>query len=76
MMGAESLKEIIDARQSHKKDKYLLQETVYPESWTHKGACFRVFDAFGAIIPCWWDDQTHIYTLMTAEERQITGLQV
>ena len=30
VMGAESLKEIIDARQSHKKDKYLLQETVYP----------------------------------------------
>lgn len=68
VMGAESLKEIIDARQSHKKDKYLLQETVYPAMLYGKRAWFRVFYAFGAVFPCWWDDQTHIYTLMNAEE--------
>jgi len=69
VMGAESLKEIIDARQSHKKDKYLLQETVYPSMLYGKRAWFRVFYAFGEIIPCWWDDQTHIYTVMNAAEK-------
>jgi hypothetical protein len=69
VMGAESLKEIIDARQAHKKDKYLLQETVYPATLFGKRAWFRVFYAFGKIIPCWWDDQTHIYTLMDTVEQ-------
>jgi len=68
VMGAESLKEIIDARQAHKKDKYLLQETVYPAMLYGRRAWFRVFYAFGAIIPCWWDDQTHLYTLLNAEQ--------
>ncbi|RPI05550.1 MAG: hypothetical protein EHM64_06095 [Ignavibacteriae bacterium] len=72
VMGAETLKEIIDARQFHKNDKYLLQETIKPIAFTGRRAWFRVFYAFGDIIPCWWDDVTHIYSPLSEEdERQL-----
>ncbi|MGD1044763.1 MAG: hypothetical protein ABR936_05470 [Bacteroidota bacterium] len=72
VMGAETLKEIIEARQSHKNDKYLLQETIKPIECAGRRAWFRVFYAFGDIIPSWWDDVTHIYSLLSEdEERQL-----
>ena len=70
VMGAETLKEIIEARQSHKNDKYLLQETIKPIECTGRRAWFRVFYAFGDIIPSWWDDVTHIYSLLDKDEEQ------
>jgi hypothetical protein len=72
VMGAETLKEIIEARQSHKNDKYLLQETIKPIECAGRRAWLRVFYAFGDIIPSWWDDVTHIYSLLSEdEERQL-----
>jgi hypothetical protein len=74
VMGAETLKEVIDARQMNKNDKYLLQETIVPLECGGKRAWFRVFFAFGEIIPCWWDDRTHIYTALTAEDECLFSL--
>jgi len=72
VMGAETLKEIIEARQFHKNDKYLMQETIRPIEFTGRRAWFRVFYAFGDIVPSWWDDVTHIYSLLSMdEERQL-----
>ena len=72
VMGAETLKEIIEARKYHKNDKYLLQETIKPIVCSGRRAWFRVFYAFGDIIPSWWDDVTHIYSLLSEdEERQL-----
>jgi len=70
VMGAESLKEIIEARQSHKNDKYLLQETIKPILFEGRRAWFRVFYAFGDIIPVWWDDVTHVYSLLKEDAEQ------
>lgn len=61
VLGAESLKEVLHSRQHHKNDSYLLQETIQPEILGGNTAWFRVFYAFGKIIPCWWDHTTHIY---------------
>ncbi|MGD0037994.1 MAG: hypothetical protein ABSC53_11975 [Bacteroidota bacterium] len=72
VMGAETLKEIIEARQFHKNDKYLMQETIKPIECTGRRAWFRVFYAFGDIVPSLWDDVTHIYSLLSLdEERQL-----
>jgi hypothetical protein len=72
VMGAETLKEIIEARQYHKNDKYLLQETIKPIECAGRRAWFRVFYSFGDVIPSWWDDITHIYSLLSMdEERQL-----
>jgi glutathione synthase/RimK-type ligase-like ATP-grasp enzyme len=74
VVGAETLKEVIEARQYHKNDKYLLQETITPTILAGRRAWFRVFYAFGTIIPSWWDDITHIYSLLNEEEELQLGL--
>jgi hypothetical protein len=68
--GAESLKEVLDERVTNTHDKYILQEKIYPFFFDGKRAWFRSFWAFGAAIPVWWDDQTHIYTEFTSEEME------
>ena len=75
VMGAETLKEIIDARQAHKNDKYLLQETIRPVSCAGQRAWFRVFYAFGDIIPVWWDDTTHVYSLVAEGEDRLVDME-
>lgn len=72
--GAETLKDVIDARRHHRNDKYLIQETVKPAYLGDFRAWFRVFYAFGRIIPCWWDDQTHTYEVIVPEDEQAFGL--
>lgn len=75
VIGAETLKEVIDARQFHKNDKYLLQETITPALLAGHRAWFRVFYAFGEIIPSWWDDVTHIYSLISEGEARELDLE-
>jgi hypothetical protein len=74
ILGAESLKEIIESRQHHKGDKYLLQETVVPATLQSMTAWFRVFYLFGETILCWWDTDTHIYRRVTTHEEYLYGL--
>jgi hypothetical protein len=63
--GAETLKDVLEERILHSNDKYLLQEKIYPDTLNGKRAWFRCFWSFGKVIPVWWDDQTHLYSLMT-----------
>lgn len=65
--GAESLKEILDQRVSYNNDKYLIQEKIYPGMIDGKRAWFRSFWVFGKVIVVFWDDQTHIYDLISDE---------
>ena len=74
VLGAETLKDIIETRQHHKNDKYLLQEAVKPGYLSENRGWFRVFYAFGSIIPCWWDDKTHLYEEITIEDEKSFGL--
>lgn len=74
VMGAESLKDIIAARQHHRNDKYLLQKFITPTLLGGRRAWFRIFYAFGETILCWWDDVTHVYEEVSADEEQRFGL--
>lgn len=75
VLGAETLKDVLDARLHHRNDKYLLQETVRPTFFSERRAWFRVLYAFGEIIPCWWDDQTHLYDTITKEDERALSLE-
>jgi len=75
VLGAESLKDVIETRQHHKNDKYLLQEKVVPVELAHRRGWFRVFYAFGLVLPCWWNDQTHVYEELTPKDEEAFGLQ-
>lgn len=70
VLGAESLKEIIESRKHHTNDTYLLQETVHPMNLNGRKAWFRAFYAFGTIILCWWDHETHLYHEVTEREEK------
>ncbi len=75
VLGAETLKEILDTRLHHKNDTYLLQETVQPVELDGTIAWFRAFYAFGITILCWWDHRTHIYRELTKHEEKKFKLQ-
>jgi len=66
--GAETLHDVLYERKVNFEDKYLLQEKIYPVYLEGKRAWFRVFYAFGKIIPVWWDDLTHHYQIVYSEE--------
>jgi hypothetical protein len=70
ILNVNTLEEILMARQEHKNDKYLVQETTLPKDLDGKRAWFRVYFAFGETIPCWWDDKTHRYTELTPDEEK------
>lgn len=70
VVGAETLKEIIESRKYHKNDIYLLQETIDPVIFDSKKAWFRVFYAFGATLPCWWNNESHIYHTLTEHDEK------
>lgn len=63
--GAETLSEVFEERVTNSDDKYLLQEKVFPRIIKNRRAWFRVFWAFDEAIPVWWDDQTHLYEVLT-----------
>lgn len=69
VMGAENLMDVIVARKEFHQDKYLLQRKVAPKILGTRRAWFRCFYVCGNVISCWWDDQTHIYEVITPEER-------
>jgi hypothetical protein len=68
ILNATSMQEVMKARQEHKNDKYLIQETIIPKNFDGKRAWFRVYFAFDEIILCWWDDITHRYTELSPDE--------
>lgn len=73
--GAETLREVIDTRQHHKDDKYLLQKRIEPRILDGRRAWFRPFYVFGKVFICWWDDLTHIYFEASREEIKRHDLQ-
>ena len=66
--GAETLKEVLFARIKHSDDKYLIQENIQPIMLDGKRSWFRCYWAFSKPICVWWDDQTHIYSLLNKNE--------
>ena len=74
VIGAESLKEVLEERLTNSDDKYILQQKIYPSIIGDKRAWFRSFWAFGRPIPVWWNDLTHIYEELNKEEIKILKL--
>jgi hypothetical protein len=70
ILDAKTIEDVMLTRQQHRDDKYLLQKMIIPKDLNSRRAWFRVYYAFGETILCWWDDITHIYTPVTAEEEQ------
>jgi hypothetical protein len=65
---ARTIDDIKRARQEYSDDRYLIQEKIQPVVIDSRRAWFRVFYAFGEILPCWWDDQTKISDVLSSFE--------
>ncbi len=69
--GAETLSDILKARMSQNRQKYLVQKKIEPVMLREKRAWFRAYFVLGETYLVWWDDLTHIYQLLeAAEERE------
>jgi hypothetical protein len=75
VLNAETPRDVMESRQLHKNDKYLLQQFIVPKNLDGRRGWFRVYSAFGEIIPCWWDDLTHRYSELSAEDEKRFGLE-
>ncbi len=74
VLEATSVEQVSQVRQAFPMEKILLQVQVTPQMLDSRPAWFRVLVCAGAIYPCWWHPQTHVYTRVTAEERARFGL--
>ncbi len=61
-----TIEQIQSERIKSHHEQYMVQEKIYPKTIEGKRAWFRVFWAFGKVIPTFWDDYTHVYNLVTA----------
>lgn len=66
--GAETLQDVLQARQKYKTDKYLLQEKVKPIEKDGYRFWFRCFYSCGLVTCCWWNDLTHEYQILTPDQ--------
>ena len=69
ILEASSWEQVETARKQFPTEKYLLQAHVRTCQLDGRQAWFRILVCQGAIYPCWWDQKTHIYTRVTAEEK-------
>jgi hypothetical protein len=74
ILEATSWEQVLEARQQYPHEKYLLQAHVTTRVLDGRPAWFRVIYCDGAIYPCWWDQHTHVYARVTAEEKARLGL--
>ena len=70
VVGAETLADILKARQNQYDQKFLLQEKIEPAVLDDSRAWFRVYYLPGRTFLTWWNDITHIYRLVTFREEQ------
>ena len=74
ILEATSWQKVLEARRQFPNEKYLLQAHVTARSLDGRPAWFRVLYCNGAVYPCWWDQRTHVYARVTADERARFGL--
>ena len=74
ILEANSWEQVLQARQQYPNEKYLLQAHVTTRILDGRPAWFRVLFCDGAVYPCWWDQHTHVYARVMAEEKARFGL--
>ncbi len=68
VLDAVSSHDISSALKTSETGKIILQQKVIPKILGAHRGWFRVFYILGQVIPCWWDDLTHLYSQVQPEE--------
>src|SRR4030043_2345524 len=67
--------QVLEARQAHPQDYYLLQTHITPVQMAGRPAWFRVLFCGGRVYPFWWDMATHVYVPVREEDDRRFGLE-
>jgi hypothetical protein len=76
ILEATTWEQVLEARKQYPHEKYLLQAHVNTKALNGHPAWFRLLYCDGAVYPCWWDTQTHIYHRVNAYERAVFNLHI
>ncbi len=68
VLDAASVWDIKQALEKSRTGKVVLQKKITPKIINRRRAWFRAFYLLGYVIPCWWDDITHIYSTIYPDE--------
>ena len=74
VLGAETLADVLSARQSQNDQKFLLQEKIAPKLLEGRRAWFRVYWVLGRTFIVWWNDLTHLYGELKPVEEELYDL--
>jgi hypothetical protein len=74
VLEVSTIGQVLEARQAHPQDYYLLQTHIEPVQLACRPAWFRVLYCAGEVYPFWWDTRTHVYTPLEDEEEKLYGL--
>ncbi len=69
--GVQTFDEVQRMRDQYPGKLILIQENIVPYEFQEKRCWFRIFYVCGKVIPCFWDDQTHIYQRLTLDEESM-----
>ena len=73
VVGATQPDDVIQTRSRFRNQRFLVQQKIEPQILGGRRAWFRVYHVCGEIIPCWWDDTTHRYTLCTPSDNALVN---
>jgi hypothetical protein len=65
VVGATRPDDVMQTRAKFRNQRFLVQQRIEPQILGGRRAWFRVYNVCGQIIPCWWDDATHKYGVVT-----------
>ena len=74
IVEATNLSEVLMARQEFPTQRYLLQGYIIPGRLGSRMAWFRVIYCAGKVYPCWWDNNTHIYSHVNSNQEACYNL--
>lgn len=75
VVGSLTWEQILEVRQEHPQDQYLLQARVVPDTIQGRPSWFRGIYCLDKVHLCWWDPSSHIYTLIFESEFSDFGLE-
>lgn len=70
-LTAKTIDDIQRAREDQPGKFLLIQELIVPKEFQGSRYWFRIFFVCGKVIPCFWDDHTHIYRRLIPEQEKI-----
>lgn len=76
VLDANCWDQVLEIRMQFPDEKYLLQECISPKLLDRRPGWFRILYCDGGVYPCWWDQNSHVYIAVSAEESAYWGLRM